>query len=405
MRTYHALYKPKKRANPRRRRTTTRRNAVANPHVAIPGLRRALRQNPVSSADAATVISERVTEDLESQFKGKSGFFKTRALGPAGTILIEPGQTVEYRTTVWEGDPKQWSWVNFDNLGNAFDQGKEKTPKAAMKEAAGSLTQWSSPVIARLLELSTRGKKGGAAADKATRASIGSFRFATFTGDGSKLPGVGKSVTRKGAGRKTVRIFGEKPKKSWKGAGDVVFYIQILDDDGNPIGGVVGDADSGKIGPLPDGPTIDAEISKLMGIFQGEDDMVEANPVQRQRLRSQTRRFFAEPNGFADVVGASVPVEVSKSQVSAGELESFDDIVGIPVGDPKAAWRVGYYYGMLRGINSCKWYPSPTGIWERRKFRKEFERKIIAAYNALARDAMSKTAPVKTIATPGRRGR
>jgi len=371
----------------------------------MPGLRRALR-NPVSSADAGKAIVQMTTEDLQKQFKDKSGFFKTRVLGPAGTVLIAPGETVEYRKTVFEGDPKQWSWVNFDNLGNAFDQGKEESSKGAMKEAAGSLTQWASPVIARLLERSMRGKKG-AASDKAARSAIGSFRFATFTGDGSKLPGAGKSVVRKGAGRKKVRIFGEKPRAEWKGAGEVVFFVQILDDDGNPIGGVVGDPNSGKMGPLPDGPTIDAEVSKLMGIFQGEDDMVEANPVQRQRLRSNTRRFFAKENGFwSEVSGASVPVELTDSgPVSPGELESFEDIVGIPVGDPKAAWRVGYYYGMLRGIDSCKWYPDPKGMWERRQFRKEFERKIIGAYNSLAKAAMSPTATVKTIKMPQQRGR
>ena len=225
MRTYHALYKPAARKNPRRTR-----GATANPYPRAP---RAVR-NPTTSAGIHQMIADGITKEVESAYKKKSGFYTSKALAPAGTLLIAPGDVLEYGEKTYSGDSAQWKWVNFANDGRLLGDGIEKTSSAAIAEASTALVKWASPLISIVLERVVKeGKKTDT--DRIAK-SMSKFEVRTFSVDGTKLPKVGKVVTKKAPGRMTVKIFGEKPQASWASAGDVVYYVQILDDDGKPIG-------------------------------------------------------------------------------------------------------------------------------------------------------------------------
>lgn len=373
MRTYHALYKPTRRKNPRRKPAKT--SSAPRGRVTR---RRRNRKNPGIDPQVEIKLRDRVAAEIVRGSKTGTDIVSTTAFNPTVTLMLAPGEAVEYRGQLWEADPKQYTWVNFDNSGNGFDQGKEKTMEAAAGEAAASMVDWASPVLTQALELATQGKKGKEKQAAAKKALM-SFRFSQFMSDGSRLPTAGKSVTKKLDGRKAAKIFAEKPLKKWKSDLDVVYYVQILDDDEKPIGG-------GKIGPLMDGPTVENTITSLNGLFKGNEDAIEANPVQRARMESKTRRYFAKPNG---IISGSKNFEFSQSGLEAGELKPMGHIVGIPQGDPNAAFDFGYNMGLLRGINTCRLYPDVAGWWERRKFRKELEKGIAQASQELAQGVMA----------------
>jgi hypothetical protein len=340
------------------------------------------------------MIADGITKDVESAYKKKSGFYTSKALAPAGTLLIAPGDVLEYGDKTYSGDSAQWKWVNFANDGTLLGDGIEKTPSAAIAEASSALVKWASPLISIVLERVVKaGKKTDT--DRITK-EMGKFKVRTFSVDGTPLPKAGKVVTKKGPARMTVKIFGEKAKASWPNAGDVVWYVQILDDDGKPIGGRDKKKASGKVGPLLDGVTVDSTVNMLAGLFQGEDDAIEANPIQRRRLNAKARRMTAKKNGVGEWIGGPKRT-VKEGRLETSEVGSFEHAVGIPA-DPAAAHQIGYYEGILRGINTCKWYPSPTGMWDRYKFRRAMRQRYFDAINNLAVDITKAPKKVKRIA-------
>ena len=187
------------------------------------------------------------------------------------------------------------------------------------------------------------------------------------------------------------------------------------------------DAADGMMGPFSTSLEANQAADLIAAIFSGERDIHTANPTTRRKMNASARRYFAKKNAAGGAfdpseLGASSddkplgtgPLDksgprsklwtsgqklakgifgseagdlaVKEGGVEDSELESFDEIVGIPSQDPAATFRMGYYYGILRGINSC----SITDYFKRVAFRRQFERKIIQAYNQLAQQAIKK---------------
>ena len=382
MRTYHALYKPAARKNPRRTRAAASKPARSRPT----GSRRTrARSNPASSAEVAAVVAKRVESDIKKKFSGKTGLYEPEALAPAGILFIAPGENAEYGDRIYRGMPGAWKWVTFSNGATVIADGNEKDWKKAIPEATASLLTWALPMIA---VTHARLQKEGKSEEQVVKA-MEKFNVRNYTPDGSKLPAAGKSTKLKGPSRMTAKIYGEKPKKGQTRTGDVVWYVQIFTDDGKPVGGE--GKNGGRIGPLLDGAAAYGIINSIWGLVQGEEDVIEANPVQRARLNSSARRKLARKNdGIWDLMSrplSSVKTEEAKGNIVSDEMKNlaFDSSVGVP-GDPSAAMQIGYYRGILRGMNTCKWYPDPFGALHRWTFRREMDKRLIEAYNSLAQD-------------------
>jgi len=398
MRTYHALYKPVGRKNPRRTRSAAKRRPDQIRRQTV-GLRRA-RANPASSADVAITVSKEVEKDLKKIFNGKSGLYEPAPLAPAGVIMIAPGDDVEFGDRIYKGLKNEWKWVTLSNAGAFISEGKEKEADAAIIEATASLITWALPLI---VVTHTRLQEEGKTEEQVLKA-MKKFNVRHYTPDGSKMPKAGKTKKLKGPARMTAKIYGEKPKKGQTRASDVIWTVEVFDDDGKAVGSE-GKKD-GRMGPILDGAAAYSMINSVWGMAQGEDDVIEANPVQRNRLKAKARRNLARKNdGIWDILSRP-EIKQAKGRISAEETAnlSFDTSVMVP-GDPTAAMQIGYYQGIVRGMNTCKWYPDPLGFFNRWAFRKELDKRLVEAYNNLATDVSEYKATRRSGTRPGRGGK
>jgi len=365
--------------NPRKKKATKRK-----PATRPVGYRRR-RSNPASGADVALTVSKEVEKDLKSIFNGKSGLYEPAPLAPAGVLLIAPGDDIEFGDRIYKGLKKEWKWVSLTNGGAVISEGKEKEANAAIVEATASLMTWALPMVA---VTQSRLQEEGKTEEQVLKA-MKKFNIRHYTPDGSKMPKAGKTKKLKGPSRMTAKIYGEKPKKSQVRAGDVIWYVEVFDDDGKPIGSE--GKKGARVGPILDGAAAHGIINLLWGMAQGEEDVIEANPVQRNRLKSKARRKLARKNesyagGIWDLLRPGSPqMTEPKGPVSEEQLEnlSFESSIMVPASSIEAM-QLGYYRGIVRGMNTCKWYPSVTGWLQQRAFRKELDKKLVGAYNNLA---------------------
>jgi hypothetical protein len=178
-----------------------------------------------------------------------------------------------------------------------------------------------------------------------------------------------------------------------------VYFAHIIDASGSVVDG----EKKGRLGPYAD-PDDAARMGQIIvNITSGADEAMEAaeNPgsADARRLRSGVRRTFARPNGIiGDIIGkgnvvGDVAGGLGVTDPTAGVAQFTPDtdlraLASLPQNDPGASFRLGYYYGVLRGFDYCKWCVSPVGMWERWKFRREFRQRLIDASNELAKSAL-----------------
>jgi hypothetical protein len=335
------------------------------------------------NVDSVAIVYAEVSTDIAGRFKKKSGYFEPAALAPAGIVLVAPGEKVEFGDRVYRAPAKEWAWVAFDNSGTKIKDGKEKEPSKAIEEASMSLTMWASPAIAVAHENLLRAGKTSASIEKAMRG----FTARAFSADGKKLPAAGKSSMKKGPTRMKAKISGEKAKKGMHSADGVVWYIEMYDDDGKKMGK--------KLGPFVDGIALSSALSGMFGLLQGEQDAIEANPIQRNRLKSTARRKLARKNGVKEwFTGEDFNVE--SGPVDLDDKNPFKGMMGLPASSAEAH-QMGYYRGIIRGLKACKWYPSPTGIYKRWQFERDMRKKLFDTMNSLAQQIEEKPHSVRTV--------
>jgi hypothetical protein len=185
-----------------------------------------------------------------------------------------------------------------------------------------------------------------------------------------------------------------------KQKGENVYYSHILDASGSVLDG----EKKGRMGPYAD-PDDAARMGQIIAsAVSGAGAAMEAaeNPARARKLRSDARRAFAKANPggllastiagkgtlIGDVMGGAGLTDPTEG-VSADPEPDFAKFAGLPQQDPGAAFRLGYYYGIIRGFDYCKWCVSPLHAWERWKFQRLFRQKLIDASNDLAKSALA----------------
>lgn len=145
--------------------------------------------------------------------------------------------------------------------------------------------------------------------------------------------------------------------------------------------------DTGWAGPFKGADGIEKAYRKgeVIGAqLTGAREFIAANPTRRKAMTSSARRTLAKSNP-----------KIERDPLS-GE-ERFLDIessIGIP-DDPDQAYRVGYAWGVIRGIDTC----GVQNFLKRKKIRKQYEKQILDAYKQIARAA---TEAPETEGRPGR---
>jgi hypothetical protein len=133
--------------------------------------------------------------------------------------------------------------------------------------------------------------------------------------------------------------------------------------------------DTGWAGPFSGSDGIEKAYRKgeVIGAqLTGAREFIVANPTRRKSMSSSARRVLAKSNP-----------KLERDPLS-GE-EKFRDIessIGIP-DDPDQAYRVGYAWGVIRGIDTC----GVQNFLKRKKIRKQYEKQILDAYKQIARSA------------------
>lgn len=499
MRTYHALYNPpKRRARRPAAKPARKRVRKCNPRSRFPNLKRKITSNP--GIDTVSEGVDFIKEVSRDEVKGGAADWnvhRSKTLAPLKYILLKPGQTVEVFGRVWEGDASGWRWYALDTVGAVFDEGTERNSNAAINAANSAIESFAEPAIrayvARVLDASSMGT--GSMAEKDRETLLEHFELQSFTPEGYETPLPGNYADRPVPNMPgyVIRVYAAWANTLTKPyAGKKAYWFQVLDPDGNAVGGKSGsgpltskkgklegfkdielegsdedialdvfeerdeasdgwhpataglednpapsqnakkDAAEGMMGPFATSLEANQAADLVAAIFSGERDVHVANPTQRRRLTSGARKHFAKRNPAGSVFDAEAlgatgkepalgigPMDapsarsklwktsqrlaksvfgddasdltVQEGGVQEDELGSFEQVVGVPSNDPAATFRMGYYYGILRGINSCK----IKDYFKREQFRRRFERRIIEAYNKMAQSAIKDAKNVK----------
>ena len=459
MRSYHALYNPPPRA--RRSKANPSRSRARRParsrvsRTGYPKLRGYLKKNPTDTVEEAVQLVKEFESKSSPDDSKTSRMVEMKKLSPLKFLLIKPGDTVEAMGETWTGDDSNWSWVAFDTSGNAFERGEAQTAGRAIKRARDKIYAAADPAIrafaAQMMNSAAfgtsegSGEVGQVARD---RALAEGFELQTFVPEGYETPLPGNFADRPVPGMPgyVIRVYA-----SWSAAGpkdpgnfgDRLYYFQVLDPNGKPVGStgeakpqygridipddalvaalkeytpnpsrVKPDSNRGIVGPFPTSMEANQAADLVASIFSGESDVTISNPTQRRKLVSAAKRGAAKRNpelfgakevwgkakkgakGLGNVFGADAATLVTKEGgVTEEELDSLESQMGLPSSDPAATFRMGYYWGILRGINSC----GITDVFKRAAFKRQFQKKVIEAYNEMAQAAIKKGGRVRKV--------
>jgi hypothetical protein len=209
-----------------------------------------------------------------------------------------------------------------------------------------------------------------------------------------ETPRVGEVDERslKGHPKYKIRIYADETPADFVGAlGEDAYFAQIIGPDGEVLGEEGGN--EGRFGPYATSDTANAAADFIGNMLAGADATLQANPTQRKRLASKARRNLAKPNGLFDP-GMGLPQEglfgAQLSSPTTGPIEKEDlskiQLMGLPQ-DAEKANALGYYFGILRGMDTCGW--SPKKVWARRQYRKRLANLIIKSANDMQQAILS----------------
>lgn len=88
-----------------------------------------------------------------------------------------------------------------------------------------------------------------------------------------------------------------------------------------------------------------------------------SNPAKIKRMGSSARRYFAKKNP-----------SIERSPAEEGDIRELTGMAGIP-DDPKDAYRYGFYFGIIKGIDTC----GVQNYFKRKRIRDEFKTRILEA--------------------------
>jgi hypothetical protein len=377
------------------------------------------------------MVSDAVAVDILSGAKGAKGasafYSESPRLSPAGTLILAPGATAADSrraleraqisiSETYEGDPSRWFWQNFDNLSRPIpgSSGESSSMQAAARAAAKALTQWVRPALDRYIQ-------GSVGKQRPTKAELAQFELAAFSkydpvypGSPSvrDAPGTDGQIVVVTKVDKDVALRGD-PTASASKRFKTVYTTQLFTSDGRALTGKsrgksrielekladrtaslwAGTMDEGE-GPKKNPLTTEIRsrsreavenAANVMGqMIAGERDYMAAPAVRRTRLRADAERTLSKGIPKRNPRRGGVSIDLGEQDL--GEVDpDLSAMIGLPGNDPQAAWRMGYYMGIMRGIEKCTPMDVGTKKWrERRAFKKDLPKKVFSAYNALA---------------------
>lgn len=330
----------------------------------------AAKRNPHRGVSDETVISR--ADATKSQ---------ARELGPMGTRVLQ--MSIDDVETL--ADPQEYEFIiaEFRSQYPGWEVGDFQLLLTKLREANPPKKK---PTRKKKAKKKTTRKKKVTSKKKSDEPTIGK-------------PTKGKPIHIRVPNRPDYQVrvsYGGKEK------GKDVYYAHMIDASGTVIDG----EKKGRLGPYLDPDDAGRMGQVLIATISGADDAIKAskNPASHKKLAADTRRAFARKNGIlADIAGegtllGGVVGGLGVTDPTAGVSQITPDkdlqaLASLPSNDPGASFRLGYYYGVIRGFDYCRWCVDPRGYWERFKFRREFRQHLIDASNQLAKDALGGKIP------------
>jgi len=119
---------------------------------------------------------------------------------------------------------------------------------------------------------------------------------------------------------------------------------------------------------------IRSKSAVLGGLMTGATEVSKAvsNPTKLRRLKNSSDRYFAKVNPKRGR-RKNPPVGIPRVKASPEDIKSLQSLYAIP-DDAAEAYRLGFYFGIIRGIDTC----GVQNYFERRRIRKEFSQKLLS---------------------------
>lgn len=111
--------------------------------------------------------------------------------------------------------------------------------------------------------------------------------------------------------------------------------------------------------------TVMARGAMIAGAMKAGKKVVAAvgNPAALKRLDNSARKYLRQKNP-----------KLKRSPASFGAIEDLSGMIGLP-DDAQEAYRLGYYSGIIKGIDTC----GVQNYMKRRRLRKDFQQKLLDA--------------------------
>lgn len=136
---------------------------------------------------------------------------------------------------------------------------------------------------------------------------------------------------------------------------------------------------------VPECKTVIARANLVAGALKAGKKIVAtaSNPASLKRLENTARKYFRKKNPFGGV-------KLPRKAAQVGSIEDLSGMIGLP-DSAEEAYRLGYYAGIIKGIDTC----GVQNYMRRRALRKEFQQRLLDAV----------VLQQETLTEPARRGR
>jgi len=126
---------------------------------------------------------------------------------------------------------------------------------------------------------------------------------------------------------------------------------------------------------FPDCKTVLARAYSIAGAMEAGDKVVAAvgNPAALTRLENSAKRYFQKKNPRKKNPLGGAP-SLPRRPAEVGTIEDLSGMIGLPT-ESDEAYRLGYYAGIIKGIDTC----GVQNYLRRRKLRKEFQQRLLDA--------------------------
>jgi hypothetical protein len=120
---------------------------------------------------------------------------------------------------------------------------------------------------------------------------------------------------------------------------------------------------------------IKTKSAVLGGLMTSSEEVAKAvsNPTKIRRMKNSADRYFKKNPTKSKRKRNPTSVKMGRVKGAAGDIKSLASLYSIPA-DPREAYKLGFYFGIIRGIDTC----GVQNYFERKRIRQKFGEKLVS---------------------------